>query len=151
MESLLAFFRNCYGKAIGFRFKDWSDYRVDNQQIAVADGSTQTFQLTKVYKVNGGEVVRKITKPVPGTVQVFFQDIPMLRGVVKPSYNLQKVEVDYNSGMVRFQAAPKEGQLIYAKFEFDIFARFDTDVLNASLDDYGVHSWRDIPIIEIKE
>lgn len=151
MQNLLSFFRNCYGKAIGFRFKDWSDYQVDKQQLAIADGIATTFQLIKAYHMGEHTVERKITKPVLGSVRIFFVDNHHLRGKVEPSYSLQAVEVDHGSGIIKFPTPPKEGQVVYASFEFDIPARFDTDLLNASLDDYGVHSWSNISIIELKE
>jgi hypothetical protein len=28
--------------------------------------------------------------------------------------------------------------------------RFDTDKLSASLDAYGIHSWLDIPLVEVR-
>lgn len=152
MEELLAFFHNCYGKAISFRFKDWNDYKASLQQIDIADGFKTAFQLIKIYEVGAHTVVRKITKPVKGSVEVFFYEKKKLRSNRdNANYILQQVTVDYDSGLITFDLPPKEGQIIYASFEFDILARFDTDILNASLDDHGVYSWKDIPIIEIKE
>lgn len=151
MSVLLSFFRNCYGKAIGFRFKDWSDYQVTLQPIANADGDTTTFQLIKNYQVDNKIVTRKITKPVPNSVRIFFISPPKLRGGMDSVYLAQSVAIDYTSGIITFATPPKKGEIIYASFEFDIPARFDTDFLNASLDGHNVQSWQDIQIIEIKE
>jgi uncharacterized protein (TIGR02217 family) len=43
LSELIAFFRAHYGKAIGFRFKDWSDYKATGQKIGIGDGNTMTF------------------------------------------------------------------------------------------------------------
>ena len=139
MQNLSAFFRNCYGKAISFRFKDWSDYWAKAQIIAVADGKSRLFQLIKSYTIDDYQHKRKITKPVANTVQV------MADG------DLQHAEVDLLSGHVKLVEPPKIGSVITADFEFDVHARFDVDVLNTSIDEGGVYTWRSIPIVEVRE
>ncbi len=79
-QELVAFFHNCRGRAIGFRFKDWSDYVCDKQLVGVGDGISQTFQLYKSYETqlldgNTASYKRKIDKPVFGTVKVYFDDM----------------------------------------------------------------------------
>ena len=49
---LIAFFRARRGRAIGFRFKDWSDYTAKNQLIGKGDGRRKNFQFLKRYKSN---------------------------------------------------------------------------------------------------
>ncbi len=49
LQALINFFRNCKGKAIAFRFKDWSDYSAKEQHIGVGDGNRTKFQLVKTY------------------------------------------------------------------------------------------------------
>jgi len=51
---------------------------------------------------------------------------------------------------VTFATAPLSGRVISADFAFDVPVRFDTDRLSATLEDYGVHSWMDIPLIEVR-
>lgn len=69
MDAVIAFFRARFGKAYGFRFKDWSDYQGVGQSIGTGNGSKTEFQLIKTY-VSGGETyVREIRKPVNGSVQ----------------------------------------------------------------------------------
>ena len=70
-DALLAFFRNCYGKAVAFRFKDWSDYEGNDQLIGVGDGVNSIFQLNKIYKVGEIFVKRKISRPVEGSVEIY--------------------------------------------------------------------------------
>ena len=67
-DYLIAFFRARRGKAVGFRFKDWADWQATDE-VLVADGSA-TAQLVKTYTDGGVDYVRKIAKPVAGTVVV---------------------------------------------------------------------------------
>ena len=76
LDEVITFFRNVRGAGYGFRFKDWTDYQVENQYIGVGNGKTKEFQLIKSYRVSDNIVYyRKITKPVISTVRVFINDI----------------------------------------------------------------------------
>lgn len=139
LETLIAFFRARKGRAYGFRFKDWTDYQA-TESLGLGDGVRTQFQLIKTY-VNGATTeTRTIQKPVVGTVQVF----------KNASLQSSGVSVDHATGVVTFAVAPTAGQIISASFEFDVPVRFDTDRLSASLDAYGIHSWLDIPLIEVR-
>lgn len=140
LSELIAFFRARYGKAIGFRFKDWSDYKATRQEIGVGDGNTTTFQLVKRYESGSGMYVRIIKKPVYESLKIYFNDTIKTDGY----------SVDYTTGKVTFATAPSSGILITADFEFDVPVRFDTDHLSASIDNYGSSSWDDIQLVEIK-
>jgi len=63
---LTRFFYARWGKAYGFRYKDWNDYQA-TQEVLVHTGSP-TVQLTKTYTSGSRSYVRNITKPVTGTV-----------------------------------------------------------------------------------
>jgi uncharacterized protein (TIGR02217 family) len=141
LDALIAFFRARKGRAEGFRFKDWSDYKVSAQLIGTGNGSNKIFQLVKTYNSGGITETRTITKPVVGTLAVY------VAGVLQAgaAYTL-----DSTNGKITFVTAPANGATITADFEFDVPARFDTDRLSATLDAYGVNSWSDIPIIEIR-
>lgn len=139
LETLIAFFRARKGRAYGFRFKDWTDYQA-TESLGVGDGVRTQFQLIKTY-VNGATTeTRTIQKPVVGTVEVF----------KNASLQSSGMSVDHATGVVTFAVAPTAGQIISASFEFDVPVRFDTDRLSASLDAYGIHSWLDIPLIEVR-
>lgn len=140
LDSLIAFFRSRQGKAYGFRFKDWSDYSVSGQQIGVGDGAETQFQLIKQYISPPTTISRDIKKPVDGTLTVYFDGIEQVSGV----------SLDSVSGVVTFSSAPASAVVITADFEFDVPVRFDTDRLSASLDSYGVNSWNNIPIVEVR-
>jgi uncharacterized protein (TIGR02217 family) len=140
LDSLIAFFRARQGRAYGFRFKDWSDYSAKAQKIGTGNGVLTQFQLVKEYVSSATIISRNIKKPVAGTLKIF------LKGVEKTS----GVSLDSATGIVTLTPAPASGVIITADFEFDVPVRFDTDRLSASLDNYGVNSWNNIPIVEVR-
>jgi uncharacterized protein (TIGR02217 family) len=141
LDTLIAFFRARKGRADGFRFKDWTDYRATGQAIGTGDGASTVFQLVKTYVSGSASDVRVITKPVSGSVTVYINAVPQSAS----GYN-----VNTSNGQVTFNAAPAMGDAVTADFEFDVPVRFDTDRLAATLDAYGTHSWSDITLIEIR-
>jgi uncharacterized protein (TIGR02217 family) len=140
LAQLITFFRARKGRAHGFRFKDWTDYQLINQQIGIGDGVRKTFPLIKTYTSGGVTETRSITKPVAGTISIAVNGTAISSGV----------SVATTSGVVTFTTAPTNGAVITASCEFDVPVRFDTDRLSATLDEYGVHSWLDISLIEVR-
>ena len=140
LESLIAFFRARKGRAIGFRFKDWTDYKVTGQNIGTGDGARTQFQLIRTYSNGGTEEYRVVSKPVTGSVSVYKNGVLQTSGVT----------INHTTGLVVFTVAPENGVVVTANFEFDVPVRFDTDKLSATLDAYGVQSWLDIPLIEVR-
>lgn len=140
LDALIAFFRARRGRADGFRFKDWTDYKATGQAIGTGNGSATTFQLVKTYTSGGATETRSVTKPVTGSVAVYLNGVPQGSGW----------SVNTVTGVVTFTAAPGNGVAVTADFDFDVPVRFDTDRLSASLDNYGTHSWSDIPLVEVR-
>lgn len=138
LDTLIAFFRARKGRAHSFRFKDWVDYTATGQMLGIGDGTQTAFQLVKRYVSGAATEVRVITKPVSGAVLVFVDAV------------LTAVTVNTSTGVVTFAEAPEAGAIISADYEFDVPVRFDTDRLSASLDTYGVHSWKDIAVVEVR-
>ena len=58
--------------------------------------------------------------------------------------------VDTTTGVVTFSAAPGAGVAITAGFEFDVPVRFDTDVLDVTLDLERLGSITSIPLLELR-
>ena len=139
-EALIAFFRTRKGKAVGFRFKDWSDYKAEAQEIGLGDDSATDFQLVKIYTSGSVSVSRDITKPVAGTVKIYVDAVLQSSGV----------SVDTATGIVSFSTAPADGEIITADFEFDVPVRFDTDDFSFSVDSYNAGNWNSIPLIEVR-
>lgn len=140
LDALIAFFRARRGRADGFRFKDWTDYAATGELIGTGNGATTAFQLTKKYLSGGVSELRTISKPVSGTVHIY------LGGVLQSS----GVSTAAATGIVTFVTPPGMGVAVTADFEFDLPVRFDTDRLSATLDAYGSHSWREIPLVEVR-
>ena len=67
-EAVRAFFYNVYGGFDGFRFKDWSDYKVADGQCVIITHDDDSKQLARAYTYGARTFIRPITKPVPGTV-----------------------------------------------------------------------------------
>lgn len=139
-QALIAFFRARRGKAVGFRFKDWSDYKAESVQIGVGDDSATQFQLVKIYSSGPAASSRDITKPVVGTVDIYIDSVLQSSGV----------SVDTETGIVTFSAAPATDEVITADFEFDVPVRFDTDEMAISMDSFDAGNWSSIPLIEVR-
>jgi len=139
MTALIAFFNARKGRAHGFRFKDWTDYTATAQDIGTGDGTEDDFQLYKHYTDAQGTYARKITKPVAGSVHIYFDSVEQTEGW----------DIDTATGIVTFTAPPAEGVAITATFEFDVPVRFESDHLPASIDAHNIRS-ADIMLIEVK-
>jgi uncharacterized protein (TIGR02217 family) len=149
LAAVVAFFEARNGRLHGFRFKDWGDHKSclpsgtpapTDQIIGTGDGATTAFQLVKHYDSGSQTWARTITKPVADTVSV------ALDGTEQPS----GWSVDTTNGVVTFSAAPGSGVAITAGFEFDVPVRFDTDVLDVTIDLERLGSITSIPLIETR-
>ena len=140
MDILQAFFRARFGKAYGFRFKDWSDYQAVGQTLGTGNGTQTVFQLTKAYTSGAYSYSRDIKKPVTGTVKIYLNAVLQVSGF----------SVDLTTGIVTFSAAPGAGVIVSADFDFDVPVRFDTDTLAVRADGPGIFVWDAIPIVEIR-
>lgn len=149
LEALLSFFRARQGRAYGFRFRDWTDYKScavaatpapTDQLIGTGTGAQTTFQLIKNYTSGSTTASRTITKPTSGTVRVAVQNVELTSGW----------SVDVETGLITFTSAPGAGLSVKAGYEFHTPMRFDTDYLPLSLDSYGVGSAADVPLVEVR-
>lgn len=141
---MIAFFRSVKGKAVGFRFKDWTDYEADNELIGTGTGSEDTFQLKKTYTTSTASSERTITKPVQGTVEIF------VNSVLKTETT--HYTIDYATGIVTFTGGnePANGHEVRWTGEFDVPVRFDVDQFSASQDSHNNISIPNLPIVEIR-
>ena len=58
--------------------------------------------------------------------------------------------LDATTGVITFIAAPGIGVIVQAGFEFDVPVRFDTDMLDVTLDIERLGSITSIPLLEIR-
>ena len=140
MQAVIAFFHARFGKAYGFRFKDWADYQAVGQLIGTGDAAATVFQLVKNYTSGSHNYQRQIKKPVSGTVKIYLNSVLQSSGFT----------IDTATGLVTFDTAPGSGVLVNADFQFDVPVRFDTDDLAARADSPGVFVWESISIVELR-
>ena len=145
----MAFFEARNGRLHGFRFKDWGDHKSclpsgtpspTDQSIGTGDGTTTAFQLVKHYASGSQTWTRTIAKPVAGTVRV----------ALDGAEQIDDWSVDTTTGVVTFDIAPAAGVAVTAGFAFDVPVRFDTDVLDVTLDLERLGSITSIPLLELR-
>lgn len=141
LEELIKFFRARQGRAIGFRFKDWTDYQASAQNIGTGDNVETDFQMVKRYTNGSVTVTRIINKPVDNAALKIYLDAVL---------QMSGYTIDFATGIVTFDTPPGVDVVVTAEFEFDVPVRFDTDHLDATIDDFGTRSWGDIPLVELR-
>lgn len=152
LYQLTAFFEARRGQLYGFRFRDPVDHAsvppgqavtAIDQQIGTGDGIQTLFELTKTYADNGGATVRRIEKPVEGSVLLAVDGVALDPG---------NYTVDPAAGLVTISPglAPVPGGVVTAGYEFDIPVRFDTDRIEISLAAFKAGAAPSVPLVEIK-
>jgi uncharacterized protein (TIGR02217 family) len=143
LEYFIEFHQERKGAYEAFRFKDWSDWRVDGGAIGTGDGTTTEFQLFKIYSVAGQAVKRPITKPVAGTLTVY------VAGTVT-----SLVTVNTATGLITFASAPTGA--ITADFEFDVPVRFEGDEIKLRFESFEpgtgrkIFNWEGLTLVEVR-
>jgi uncharacterized protein (TIGR02217 family) len=148
VEALLAFYIARRGQLRGFRFKDWSDYQLPRQPIGTTDGTTATFPIIKAYSSGGQNVLRRITRPVAGTVRCWVAGTERTLGP-----GGAQVQANLATGVITLGAALRApaDQPVEASCEFDVPARFETDALSLTLRTHDIGEWSSIPVVELRE
>ena len=151
IEELISFFEARSGRLYGFRWKDWSDYKsclpsqaptFRDQTIGVGDGETVTFGLSKTYRSGPHSYIRRVQKPVAGSVRVGVQGGELAETT--------EFTVDFDTGLVTFVGPPESDAEITAGFEFDVPVRFDTDRIYTSLASFQAGEIPDVPVVELR-
>ncbi len=141
MGVLLDFFRARLGPARAFRLQDPFDHATGvppaygDVVIGIGDGVTTRFALVKRY----GEMARRITRPVAGSVRVGIDGVETQGFAVGAG------------GMVLFDVAPGEGVVVTAGFAFDVPVRFAEDRLQVARATHGAGIAASVPLIEVRE
>jgi uncharacterized protein (TIGR02217 family) len=145
LYALIAFFRARRGAAVGFRLEDPLDHSSNlmvgepgaaDQMLGTGDGVRTEFPLVKAY----GAQIRRITRPVAGTVRVSVDGEERVSG-----WTLA------DKGVIAFDAAPAEGKEVRAGFRFDVPVRFAEDRLGLSRATFAAGEIPSVPMIEIRE
>ena len=114
LEQLVGLFLRHRGSWDSFLFTDFSDNNVTNQLIGVGDGTTKTFQLTRVWGSHA-EPCTNINQI--GNVKI--------NNVVVTNYTVSSM------GLVTFITAPSAGQSVTWTGSYYYRARFNDDYIDA--------------------
>jgi hypothetical protein len=167
LEEVRAFNLVVGGMHAGFRFKDFSDFKVVGQQLDTSAGGS-VFQLRNGYRAGDVTTWRKITKPVKGTARLTLNGAPLI--VLEDGQGLEgylplygellygespeaapRVRLDTTTGLVTVeQPAELTGaDSLVAWCEFDMPARFASDDFKVRAHSRG-KNW-EYPTIMVKE
>ncbi|HEX4848181.1 MAG TPA: DUF2460 domain-containing protein, partial [Novosphingobium sp.] len=148
LGTLIAFFRARRGAARGFRLRDPSDCSSNgmtgapthaDQLLGTGDGTRASFALVKRYGSGDAEQLRRITRPVAGSIVV------SIDGVASTAWTLDPL------GVIRFAAPPAPGKAVRAGFLFDVPVRFAEDKLEVAGAVFAAGEAPSVPVIEIRE
>ena len=152
LSAVVAFFEERRGRLHGFRWRDRLDHSSAisgavsplDQAIGTGDGSTVTFQLSKIYGSIFAPYVRPIAKPVAGTVRIAVGGVEAVEDT--------DFTCDAATGAISFLPGhiPTASAAITAGFLFDVAVRFDTDFLEVDLSAFAAGAIPKIPLIEIR-
>lgn len=144
LSVLSEFFEARRGRLFGFRFRDPLDHAsaapglqvsATDQMLGVGDGDQTAFKLVK----RSGDVERRITKPVAGSVIVAVDGVEQASGW----------SVDPLTGQVVFDLPPSQDGVISAGFKFDCPVRFEEDRLEAVIEAFGAGRVVSLGLIEL--
>jgi uncharacterized protein (TIGR02217 family) len=146
LYAAMEFFEAREGRLIGFRWKDWLDFKscppntqvtMLDQNLGTGNGTQTQFQLRKSYVSGTATIWRDIKKPVDGTVVVAVNGVQAT------------VTVNHTTGMVTFATPPPNGHTVTAGFEFDVPVRFDQDEFMVNLEHFQLGEVPNLKVIEI--
>lgn len=142
LEEIREFFYARKGKAYGFLFKDWADYKLA-QSIGSTNGSQAAFQIFKRYDDSAALYDRNLTKIKASGFQ-----ISVGATVLGPG----NFTLNATTGIVTLDNsfATTTAQSVVVTCEFYVPVRFDTDHLATVLEDFNVFSWGGIPLVEVR-
>ena len=151
LSYIIGFFEARNGKEIGFRWKDWTDFKssINSMQISsmdqflgYGDGMNSIFQLRKTYGYGDGAYSRQISKPAVDTVCVKVDDLELRAH--------HDFDVDYTTGAIELHDAPGSGVPVYSGFEFDVPVRFDVEQLAITMAYFNAGEIQNIEVKEIR-
>jgi len=149
LYAVAKFHHACKGIAQPFRFKDWDDYKSnENMELdpsfddvlldAATAGQTQ-FQLLKIYTASPYETRIRIYKPKGSTIRIGEDGIEVFSGWT----------IDEGTGIITRGTPLSGGEIISWGGEFYRKARFDKDKLDNTAVAFGVGSIQ-IPVMGLR-
>ena len=103
--------------------------------IGKGDGVARRFALVKHY----GDMARRITRPVAGSVAV------KVAGIAMAAFSVTA------GGWVEMDVAPAVGATVTASFGFDVPVRFAEDRLEVSTATWAAGEAVSVPLVEVRE
>lgn len=156
LQDLLDHYHACAGRWNTFNLLDPRDYKScrisatpddEDQTIRTATGGETTVQIIKNYTRGGQTQVRKITRPISGTLLIAIDTVAKTSGA--------DYTVDYTTGIVTFTTGLATGEIVTAGYQFYTPCRFDIDDLDLVIQtancDNGLIGGINVPIVEIRE
>lgn len=126
IEELTDFWHALGGTEVGFRFRDYADFKscrvfddvsMTDQLLELIVDSPGGYQLTKAYTAGARTQLRPIYKPVQGTILLADDGVAKTEGA--------DWQLDYATGLVTLSFTPV-GELTWGG-EFDVPVRFDSE------------------------
>jgi len=126
------------GSAYGFRYKDWADYKATDEPLV--NGGGTTIQLIKTYGDSIREEVRKIIKPVSGSVTL------KKEGVAWASSG--NWSLDTTTGIITMNTSHPGDEITWSG-EFDTPVRYVGDEFNAQWESLMIFNCDNIELLEL--
>lgn len=130
-DYILAAIHVCRGRKHSLKFKDWNDYRIQNQEIQVLPGSSDPVQLYKTYAPFGPPYVQ--IRPI----QAF-----NFAQLVDPLGNPVDGTLDTETGIFSPTLEWVAGAYQIALAEFYVWVRFDDDYTGITINNWRQHTAR---------
>lgn len=145
MQRVIEFFNARRGRATAFRYRDWNNYLVLNDAVAVGDGESRRLPLRRFYGILGARSYRRIRCVVKGSIQnLNWGGVTYAEGL---DYN-----IDYLSGEIAFNDPVPYGELVRVdRMEFDEPVRFDVDNIMPVIEAYNNNALRDLSLVGIRD
>lgn len=149
LDEVVEFFQAREGPARGFLWKDHTDFKssrladaiaATDQALGVGDGSRVAFPLVKRYGGPAYAHLRRIRRPVAGTVTV-----KVGASVLAPD----AFAVDLTTGVVTLDVAPGAAVAVTAGFEYRVPVRFERDMVEVDLEQIAEGAGFGVGILEI--
>lgn len=147
-EYLADFFRRRRGMAVGFRYKDWLDFKVTHTiDVTESMVAAKQMPIVKIYGTSDDKYTRRIRKPVDDTFTINLITTP-------PTDPPATLTYDHTNGMITLPDTVSTTDKVYYKGEFDVPVEFATDDFKAefmAMDDYdAIFHVSSLPIEETR-
>lgn len=131
------FFRARHGSYFAFRFKDYGDFQINRQIIAIGDDKSNEFQIFKQYDDPISCYQRNITKPIRDTVELCINN-----------HVINDALINYDNGVISLDHALMQEHTLSVTCQFDTIVRFAQDSFDYNYTDNGSIALSTIKLIE---